>query len=445
MNLRRLVDNWHRLWFEPSSPTPIALYRIFLGLVMLQDAVLMRLNDWRLYYSAHPLIPVDYFISYWWGRDPRFDIMSLLPTTDGWHLAFLTVYVICLFLMTIGLFTRTSAFCAFLLNESLFNQFLLNLSGADVFLKLSLLIIALSNSGDAFSFDNVRRTLREDWRKTGFKPALKPQWALRMMQVQVAYVYFITSLCKLGEPRWVDGTALYYVVRYEDLYRLQVPFLFSNIWTSKILDWLSLAFECSFPYLVWIKETRYFMLLWGTLFHIGIDWSVNIPLFEWIFIGAYVNYIAPADLTRVWNAVKRVVRKLFGPPHPVRYSTTDINQIKLAGVLHRLDIFARLAIEPILDSEISPAPARASSTAGSTSGASALSSRRSMIILANNKMFTGFQAFKILSLNLPLLWILVPLLYIPGLSIISRRVFKMAAGADRYQPVKPVPEAVGIS
>lgn len=425
MNLRSLTGLWNKFWFEPSSPTPVAWYRILLGLVMLQDTTLMRLTDWRLYYSTHPIIPLNAYISYWWGRDPRFDFLPLLPDNDYVRLGILCLYIVFLFFMTVGFRTRTSALCALLINESLFNQFLLNLSGADVFLKLSLMVIAVSNAGDAFSIDNLRKTWKEDWRKTGFKPPLKPQWALRMLQVQVAYVYFITSLCKMNESKWIDGTALYYVVRYEDLARYHLPYLFTNMWTSKLLTWTSLAFEASFPYLIWVKELRYFMIFWGTLFHIGIDLTVNIPLFEWIFIGSYVAFIAPQDFARVMDWIKLWLCKFFGPAHIVKYNFSDITQIKLAGVLHRLDIFGRLAIEPFSQAslEMKGAPG--------------------FELISNAISYQGFEAFRKIACSVPLMWSLLPVLYLPGLASISKNVFVAVTSRRRTGAVPAGTKAVG--
>jgi hypothetical protein len=351
----------------------------------------------------------------------------LLPENDYVRLGGVLFYILMLFFMMIGFHTRLSTFCALCMNESFFNHFLLNLSGADVFLKLSLTLITVSNAGDAFSVDNLRKTLKEDWRKTGFKVPLKPQWALRMMQVQVAYVYWITSLCKFNEPRWVDGNALYFVTRFEDLARFPLPYLFHNAWTSKLLTWMSLSFETLFPYLIWIKEFRYFMILWGTLFHIGIDLTVNIPLFEWIFIGSYVIYIYPQDLTRVMDWCKMWLRRFFGPAHIVRYSIYDVSQIKCVGVLHRLDIFGRLVIEPY--SELNPQKDKSDA----------------FELTSNGKSFCGFDAFRRIALAVPMFWLLLPLLYTPGLNIVMHQLFALFFGRRKNVPLPKASKAVGIS
>jgi hypothetical protein len=406
MSFSSLIQLWNKFWFEPASPTPIALYRIILGVILLQDAVLMRLTDWRLYYSAHPIIPVNAFISFWWGRDPRFDILSLLPNKDISHLGFLLVYIVFLTGLTLGFRTRTCAVGALLVNESLFNQFLFNLSGADVFLKMSLMFVAVSNAGDAFSLDNLLRTWRQDWRKTGFRPPLKPQWALRMVQVQVTYVYFITSLCKLGDPKWVDGTVLYYVSRYEDLARIPLPYLYGNLLICKILTWMSLLFELVFPYLVWVKETRYLMLIWGTIFHIGVDITVNIPLFEWIFIGSYVTFVSASDLTRVMNFIKNIIRKVLGPPIILRFDDQSLLHLKLAGVLHRLDIFGRLAIEPL-------AMARATDNVRYTKASPPDDKLFNFKVIARGKELDSIEGLRAIFSNIPIGWLCVLITYLP--------------------------------
>src|SRR5271156_4629279 len=106
MTLRQIADAWNKFWFTPASPVPIALFRIFLGLILLQDVLLMRFPDWRVFYVEHSIIPVGDMMSIWWKHDPHIDIMLLLPPGDMWQFAFLCVYTLFLVFITIGLFTR---------------------------------------------------------------------------------------------------------------------------------------------------------------------------------------------------------------------------------------------------------------------------------------------------------------------------------------------------
>jgi hypothetical protein len=44
------------------------------------------------------------------------------------------------------------------------------------------------------------------------------------------------------------------------------------------------------------------------LFHLLIEYSLNIPMFEWDALSAYVLFIEPEDLARAWRRVRAAMR-----------------------------------------------------------------------------------------------------------------------------------------
>ena len=70
-----------------------------------------------------------------------------------------------------------------------------------------------------------------------------------------------------------------------------------------------MGLEFSLGVLVWIKEFRYYVLAAGLLFHLLIEYSLNIPMFEWDALSAYVLFMEPEDLARAWRRVRAVVRR----------------------------------------------------------------------------------------------------------------------------------------
>jgi hypothetical protein len=68
--------------------------------------------------------------------------------------------------------------------------------------------------------------------------------------------------------------------------------------------WSALALEFSLGVLVWIKKLRYFILALGLIFHLYLEYSLNVPMFQWVVLSAYVLFIDPADLERVWNWIR---------------------------------------------------------------------------------------------------------------------------------------------
>ncbi len=421
MTIKTIINAWTKFWFEPSSPTPLALFRIFLGLIVLQDVLLMRLPDWRLYYSEHSLVPIGDMMVNFWGKDPYFDLMVLLPPGDQWQLGFLWLYALVVLLVTVGLFTRFSTVAAFLMNLSMNNHFELNQNDADVFIRLSLMMLCFSNCGDAFSFDNLIRSLRTDWRKTGFRPRMAPQWPLRMIQLQMAIAYFHSFLSKLSGNHWVTGLACYYSLRYEEMVRFPLPKFFDQLWVCQILSWYTLVAEFCLWTLVWIKEFRYWVLLAGVLLHLGIEYTMNLPLFEWLFIFSFVVFVYPEDLTKAMDWLKAKIAELDGAPFTVAYDGDCIFCLRTVGFLHRLDIFGRFNFVDFHDpSQINFYPdldyARA---------------EQRMQLKVRDRWLEGFYAFRFMTTRMPLFWLLSPLLFIPGMDWFGERIYNWVA-SNRY-------------
>jgi hypothetical protein len=98
-----------------------------------------------------------------------------------------------------------------------------------------------------------------------------------------------------------------------------VPYVFEHMWTIKLWSWFTLVVELALGTLVWIKELRYPVLLAGILLHLGIDYSMNIPLFALVMISAYVTFVDPSDLERWLAHLTRFRRKApLANPAPAR-------------------------------------------------------------------------------------------------------------------------------
>lgn len=66
-----------------------------------------------------------------------------------------------------------------------------------------------------------------------------------------------------------------------------------------------LVVESSFGVLIWFKGFRLIILALGVCLHLTIEYSMNIPLFEWIMVATYITFLDSDDLSRVWLPIKR--------------------------------------------------------------------------------------------------------------------------------------------
>src|SRR5215471_6993425 len=48
----------------------------------------------------------------------------------------------------------------------------------------------------------------------------------------------------------------------------------------KVGSWSALALEFSLGVLIWVKEFRYVLLVLGVMFHLWLEYSLNVPLFQ---------------------------------------------------------------------------------------------------------------------------------------------------------------------
>lgn len=419
-DLDKFTTAWQKFFFAPFSPVPIALFRIFVGVVTLQLLLVHLLADWNLYYGDAAIIPIEDTIGKYWRLNPYFDAMLLLPPGEAWRWYFFIFTTVCASMMTVGLFTRVTAVLTFIGVTSLHSHFLLNMNSGDNYLRLCLFFMAFANSGDALSIDRLLKAMREDWRVVGFLAPLSAPWAMRMIQIQIAIAYGHTWFCKIAGPEWNNGMAVYFAARYDDVTRFQVPFLLDNIWSCKILTWGTLLVELLLFTLIWWRPARYWVLLTGLALHLGIEWTMNLPMFQWLFMFTYVLFIYPEDLTRFWDRVKAFVHQHIFSQASLYFDGDCIVCVRAVGLLHHLDIFSILNLIDFRSAlELPDSVDR---------------NRLEQEILLTTKggaLLGGFQAFRWMAGRLPLIMILWPVLHIPGISHLGEAVYKTVA-ANRY-------------
>jgi hypothetical protein len=130
-----------------------------------------------------------------------------------------------------------------------------------------------------------------------------------MIQIELALLYFVTFWWKSTGAAWVNGTAVYYLNHLTEYQGLPLPSWFQHPVFEKLGSWLTLAIEFSLGVLIWFKELRYPVLLLGLLFHLFLEYRLDVPLFQWTVLSAYVLFIDPHDLDRAWTWIRRAVAR----------------------------------------------------------------------------------------------------------------------------------------
>ena len=292
MSLRSLAEAWNRFFFEPRSPSPIALYRILYGLLTILN-LLYLYPDWLDWFGPHAWLSIGTMHALEPGA--RLNLFTVIPQMGAWVESVFWVFLFFAITLTLGLFTRVSSIAVFVCAASIQQRNVYILHAGDSLMRVTGFFLMFAPAGAAISLDRLIRI----WRgREGPEVPLKRPWAQRMIQFEIALVYLSGFWWKSMGADWVDGNALYYVTHVAQMKRFPLPpFVYQPI-LLKLGTWCAMAFELAFGILVWFKETRYAVLLAGVAFHLLIEYSFNIQLFEWMMVASYAVFLDPADLSR---------------------------------------------------------------------------------------------------------------------------------------------------
>jgi len=288
---------WNRWWYGEIGAGPLGLTRIALGLLVLAYIALLW-PERALWFSERGLLPVavsDLFNERN-GHVSRIDILHGVTSAHGLSV-FFGVFALAALLFTAGLWTRASAIAVWACLLSVHNRNVPIHNSGDIVMLVMVAYMALAPAGAACSLDRWIRIRRG---KEGNAPPKIVPWAQRLMQLQIATVYLCTSLSKLTGTQWRQGMAAYYPLHLPDSARFPVPWADANhLWLIHLLTWGAISIEVAMWTLVWIPKLRLWVLGAGVLLHLGIDYSLNIPLFSALMIASYGVFLTQSDLERV--------------------------------------------------------------------------------------------------------------------------------------------------
>jgi hypothetical protein len=225
-------------------------------------------------------------------------------------------------------------------------------------------------------------------------------WAQRLIQIQTSIVYITTFWWKSFGPKWVNGTSVYYALRMREFLRFPIPdFLVFNRLFIKLATWGTLVTEFSAGVLIWLRDLRYYIMIAVIGLHAGIEYSMNIPMFEWITVSTLVTFVYPEDLARFWARVRAWLLPFIGDMRVVLYDPLLTPSARMADVLRAVDVLGRLQL----------VDARSPEARAPGSGRSPSVGKHRFLVVTPSGLRSGFAALVAISPVVPALWLLAPL------------------------------------
>lgn len=280
-----LLMGWRFFWKKltaPVSPYPLAAFRILFGFVLILNGIFF-LPDISVWFSSTAVSSLATVLTHYTGG--RLNLFAVLGDSVPVATGLLAVYLVSALAFLVGWRPRWMAVILFLCLVSFTHRNPLAFTSGDTLLRLLALFFAIAPSASVWAV-----------RREGFPGQLVFPVALRLMQFQVCLVYGAGLLAKLQGSMWRDGSAVYIVQQLSEFDRFPMPDFLHSAWASRWLTWGTLALEGLFPLLVWFKETRLPILVTLVLFHLGIEYSMNIQLFEWTMIACSVLFLKEHEI-----------------------------------------------------------------------------------------------------------------------------------------------------
>ncbi len=266
----------HAFLFAPTDPRRLALLRIGIGTLTVIYLI-----------ELFPLAGVHFSGDGWLGD-------SELSYPYGWSLLngnssaraagiFFLFATASALMFTLGYRTRLSAWLTFVALVSIWNRDPLILDGDDAVLRITIFYVALSPCGNAWSLDARTQV-----------PQHAEAWPLRLLQFQLALIYFVSGWAKFHSEHWLDGSILQYVAVHPQYARSDLSACLAGEPGRMLLAVLAHVirwWELLFPALLLHPYTRAAALLMGVAFHLGLMLFMSLRWFPQLMLVLYIAFI----------------------------------------------------------------------------------------------------------------------------------------------------------
>jgi hypothetical protein len=306
-----VIERWDRFWFEEVPPHIYALLRISLG--GLGVLGLLHLADARFWDLGTGLIGdlgLPALKSALRARE--------LGAVSGWLL-----YAFCLaafVAMTLGFKSRISVGLALASQLAQVSWNSLPLSGAHHTTQILLFCLIWADTGAVWSIDAWLERRRGIVAGAPARAVIAP---LRLIRYQIALIYFMTGVWKLGNPTWRDGSALHYVLNNNVYHRFPALASPGIEWLATVSTYATLFWELAFAVMLLWRPTRYLALALGVMFHLGILVTIEVGGFNFVMLAAYLAFLDPQTVSRLDSRILRYRSRLSPPTVPAASIVVD--------------------------------------------------------------------------------------------------------------------------
>ena len=414
--LNRIV-NLFKPWFAVDSRS-LGLFRIVFGYLCLFD-ILRRWEFIDIFYTQASIIQSSLTSSSY----KNFTLLNTFTASWEVHLFFLFGIVFS-FMLMIGYKTKLSQVMCAIIIISIHNRAIMLENAADFFMNCMLIWTVFLPLGISFSIDSLSNTLKnnkensiDDLNNRDFgvkKSQTLYSFAYFCMIYQLATIYFFTGLDKTGYD-WMNGSAVYKMFQL-DTFLTPVGYFLREYITfpvSKFFTYSTLGIEYFAPVILFFPFysyiLRFLFIIVYSIFHISIRLVIKVGLFSYVLMCCFILLIDKYFIEKF---------KLFILNNKyILFYDSDCGFCHYSiRVIKRLDVFQRLVFADKTYSGKKP-----------NSLDDALNYSALLYNPTNEKVWLKHEVFGKILIILPFGFLFGWIFFIPGVSIIFRKIYDIVA------------------
>ncbi len=290
--------------------------------------------------------------------------------------------------------------------------------GVDSILHHLLFILCLAPIGRAMSVDRVRamRAAKRGNLGSTLPPYTSP-WGFactRLIQIQMAVMFFFSGAEKLRGDDWWTGDAIWIAFTSNEF---DAPFLSlfaAQYWLINLATYGTVLVEIAFPFLIWQRRTRPYLLAAAALLHVLIAIFLDLNYFSFVMLMGHLSFVRHEWLRRLGAVWKR---KMDGME--MIYDGTCGFCVRSMASLLSFDGLGQIKIR---DFRTDPSPVVSE----------AQLEMALYLVLSDGRALPGFEAYRYAVLRVPGLWWLIPFFYVPAFSrLFGRPIYEWVAANRR--------------
>jgi hypothetical protein len=217
------------------------------------------------------------------------------------YIVLIWIYIVVLLLNMAGIGRWVTALLLFLLVDTVHKLNLGFINGGNILSRLIVLYLVFANCYEHFVLFKTKNTDPQRKRLSNLMSNL----AAYSILLQLCVAYLSSGIAKLHYPVWQNGEALYYALSMERF--VGTPFnrlIAHSAVLVKIGSYATLAFELSFPFLIWVKGCKKPLLVAGVLFHLFIYIFLMIYGFQIVFLLTYGLFLTNSEVRQLVQKIK---------------------------------------------------------------------------------------------------------------------------------------------